>query len=460
VDLRAALAGIVDPGRGLVDLSMSLSGSRVSGFAVSGGLVIRIQTGGDGEFLFSAGGFHPRYIAPSDLAVPQRLEIKLADLPILQITFRGYIALTSGSVQAGARLDLVAGDEDTGISGTLGFDVLLRWSPSFAFTAVLHGSFALRAGGATICSVSIDVILEGPSPAWHVAGSASVRLLFIKVSFHVDESWGRQTEPALPPPDVVGAVVRALSRPEAWAPVMPEGSAGILRLRAAAPGEPSPPRVHPLGRLVVRQEVAPLNTPITRFGSAPLAGPTKLEIAAQPGAGLGSGATRARFAAGQFFTLTDDQQLTQPAFEEFDAGVSVQGGAPTTSPTVRAVAMVYEDKTIREADGNGNGNGNGDLGLLRFGLFNDSMLSVAVTNGAVARSDVHAARSRYVADAPPTAAVRGDADRLVAIDTRTRAIVAIAGVDAARSHAEAAQALGASTERHTVTLVSAWELDA
>ena len=442
VDLRASLAGIVDPGRGLVEINVSLSGSRVSGFPVSGGLVVRVESGGGGEFIFSAGGFHPRYTPPAGLPVPQRLEIKLADLPLLQITFRGYFALTSGSVQAGARLDLVAGDPDTGISGTLGFDALLRWSPSFAFTASLYGSFAFRFAGETICSVSIDVMLEGPSPCWHVAGRASVELLFIEISFAVDESWGRQAEPALPPPDVVGTVLRALERPEAWAPVMPEGSAGILRLRVPKPGEPVG-TIHPLGQLVVRQEVAPLKTPITRFGSAPLPGPTTLTITGTPGAGLETSDVPGRFAAGQFFTLTEDQLLTQPAFADFHAGVVVQGAEATTSPTARVVTVAYEDKTIGPSDGG-----------TRFGLLSPSLLGAAVANGAVGRSALHAARSRYAAQEAPRVAVRPEAGRLLAVDIHTWAVVTtIAGI----THAEATQALAASA-RSDVTLAAAWEV--
>jgi hypothetical protein len=415
-----------------------------------------VQTSGGGEMILSAGGFHPRYTPPAGLSVPQRLEIKLADLPILQISFRGYFAITTGSVQAGARLDLIAGSDDLGLSGTLGFDVLLQWEPSFAFSAAIYASLGFKFLGATICSVNLDVVLEGPSPCWHVAGSASISIgPFLSPSFGIDESWGRQDERALPAPDVTGAVMRALSRPEAWAPLMPEGAAGILRLRVPGAGEPAPPRVHPLGRLTVRQEVAPLNTAITRFGASPLPAPTTLAITAEPGGGLAKTPKTDLFAAGQFFTRSQDEQLTMPAFEEFDSGITVESAGVKPSPDPRSVAMMYEDKTIRGADGGGAGH---------FRLFESHWLDVAVTSGAVGRSAVHAQRTRYLATNPlGPGPLEDGAQRPVAIDTRTRAVVALAGVDGARTYAEAAHALAAAVAanpglRDTVALASAWEL--
>lgn len=460
VDLRAAITGHLDPALGLVEINVSLANSRVTGYPISGGLVIRVQTSGDGEMIFSAGGFHPRYTPPANLPVPQRLEIKLADSALLQITFRGYFALTSGSVQAGARLDLVAGTDDLGLTGTLGFDVLLQWSPSFGFSAHVYASLGFNFLGETVCSVSLDVVLEGPSPCWHIAGRATIKIFFAKVSFGVDESWGRQDERALPAPDVVGAVRRALERPEAWAPLMPTGAAGILRLRVPAAGEELTARVHPLGSLSVRQEVAPLNTPITRFGAAPLPAPTTLEVVAvNVAANLLAPAKRDRFAAGQFFTRSEDEQLTMPAFEEFDSGVTVQSAGTTVSPSARTVSMMYEDKTIRGGD---------EDGAARFRLFEEHWMDHALAHGAVGRSDVHAERTRFIATNertvdPVTAAARAAAQRPVAVDTRTGLARSLPGVAGASTHAEAAHALAVAVAadpqlRGTVAIAAAWEL--
>jgi len=457
VDLRASLAGMIDPGKGLFEIDVSLTGSRISGFSVSGGLVARVQTSGGGELIFSAGGFHPRYKPPADLPVPQRLEIKLADLPVLQLSFRGYFAITSGSVQAGARLDLVAGTDDLGLTGTIGFDVLLQWSPAFGFSAELHASLAFRFAGATVASVTLDVTLEGPSPRWHIAGSASIKILFARVHFGVNESWGEQSGQALPAPDVLGAVRRSLEGPGAWSPLMPVGSAGILRLRVPGAGDTAPPPLaHPLGSLEVRQELAPLNIAITRFGAAPLATPTTLSLSVVPGAQLSAAVKQDRFAAGEFFSRSEDQQLTMPAFEDFDCGVTVRSAGITHALNVRSVSLVYEDKTI------GGAVPTDPLG--RFTLFEESWTHLAVAVGAVGRSDVHAQRSRYVAtNGLPIALL--DADRPVAMDTRTGAAVALAGVDGARSHAEAAFALATavaadSSLAGTVALASAWEVAA
>ena len=178
-------------------------------------------------------------------------------------------------------------------------------------------------------------------------------------------------------------------------------------------------------------------------------------MSAVAGAGLGASAKQDRFAAGQFFTRSEDEQLTMPAFEEFDCGVTVESAGVRPSPTDRPVTMMYEDKTIRGAAQNGG---------LRFRLFEDDWVHLAVGHGAVARSAVHAGRAAYVAtNPPPLGPVDDAAQRPVAIDTLSRAVVSVPGVDGARTHAEAAHALAAAVAadpglRGSITLAAAWEL--
>jgi hypothetical protein len=82
----------------------------------------------------------------------------------------------------------------------------------------------------------------------------------------------------------------------------------------------------PLGRLVVKQQVVPLNTSrdIDSFGGAPVAGAKRFTVAAslnsQP-QGTGTDVVRDQFAPAQFFAMSDDEKLAGPSFEEMDAGL-------------------------------------------------------------------------------------------------------------------------------------------
>jgi hypothetical protein len=78
-----------------------------------------------------------------------------------------------------------------------------------------------------------------------------------------------------------------------------------------------------LGQLLVKQQVAPLNTArdIDTFGGAPVAGARRFALtAALNGAPLLSAAVQADFAPAQFFVMSDDEKLVAPSFESMDAG--------------------------------------------------------------------------------------------------------------------------------------------
>ncbi|MFI8521813.1 DUF6603 domain-containing protein [Streptomyces sp. NPDC085481] len=388
LDLRASVAGVVDAANGLVEINANLAGSRLLTASIEGGLALRIKSGQDATFILSAGGFHPRFTPPAGFPTPKRLTIPIADSPLLRIVFSGYFALTPGTVQAGAELSAVIGSRSTGVSGRLSFDALVRWEPSFGVMLDLAGSFALRVSGATLCSVGLRVHVDGPTPCWHVAGRASVSILFFDVSFPFDEHWNCTGEAkAPPPPDVCRLLEQALDDPHSWEPVLPDGARTMVSLRAddaAAGGR----LLHPLGRLRFSQRTVPLDVPVVRFGPGRLpAPPPKFSVKVTFAAGAGSAQpVQEDFARADFFDLTDDEKLTQPAFERLRSGSELTPPASATTARSHSVAVEYETKWL----------GGPVSTPAASWVISDAALTAALPFGAVGRSLVHALANRYV----------------------------------------------------------------
>ncbi|MER6160370.1 DUF6603 domain-containing protein [Streptomyces sp. NPDC001868] len=396
LDLRASLAGFVDSGAGLAELVGDLAGSRLLTSGIDGGIAVRLQSGSGAAFVLSAGGFHPGFPVPAGFPTPRPLSLTIADSPFLRIVFTGYFALTPGTIQAGAALSVVIGTRDTGVSGRLGFDALVRWEPSFGVVLDLYGSFHLRFDGMSLCSVDLRVRLEGPTPCWHVAGRASVSLFFIDVEFPFDEHWGCTAVAASPPvPDIAVLLERELDNPRSWEPVLPEGATALVTLRRDPAGAGAR-LLHPLGRLRFSQRVIPLDVEVTRFGPGRLPGPPKaygVDVRFATGTGTAS-PVREQFARADFFDLTDDEKLTQPAFEALPSGSELT--PPVARPTApsHTVDVRYETKWIGER-------GEPPQSVTPW-LLGAGHLTGALLHSAVATSAIRGDRIRY--HSPPVRA--------------------------------------------------------
>ncbi|WP_329453266.1 hypothetical protein OG894_42530 (plasmid) [Streptomyces sp. NBC_01724] len=407
IDLRAGVAGIVDAANGLVEIIADLAGSRLLFSPIAGGLALRVKSGSDATFILSAGGFHPSFPVPAAFPAPKRLSIAIADSPLLKIIFTGYFAVTPGTVQAGAALSASIGTPGTGVSGQLGFDALVRWEPSFGMVLDLYGSFHLRVGGASLCSVDLRVRVEGPTPCWHVAGRACVSLFFLDVSFPFDEHWGCTSQVTAPqPPDVLGKLREAVDDPRNWQPILPDNIGTLATLKADMD---DPRLLHPLGRLRFSQRVVPLGVAITRFGPGRLPVATPFNVAVAFGAGAAGTAApcKEQFARADFFDLTDEEKLTQPAFEVMRSGDELTPPSGPTAPG-QPVQVLYETKWIGER-------GHGVPGI-RWLLSDDSLVA-ALSHGAVARSSVHVDRARYAATGGAPRILKGRQYTIATTDT-------------------------------------------
>jgi Family of unknown function (DUF6603) len=341
VDLRAELYGEITPQHILI--VVSLSGSKIAGFALSGDIGLLIGFGDEAEFALSAGGFHPHYKPPKELAGMQRMSIDLSPPALLTLRAQCYFAVTTNSVQLGALVQLRADIGPAGAEGHLGFDALVRFDP-FHFEIDLSAGIALYVFGASFAGVDLSLHLEGPG-LWLAQGTASVSFLFFDFDFDVGPlTWG---EGENPPADVVSPVqlvADALSKTGAWRSRPLDEANRVVHLLDVDVSEAI--LVHPLGAFEVQQHAVPLETTIDRVGRhgvsehrVNLGPPT---INGQQAAAV-SYAT-ALFPPGQFLELNDDQKLSRPAFEPFPSGMRLAGVAGDTHGT--AVESVYRWETV------------------------------------------------------------------------------------------------------------------
>jgi hypothetical protein len=320
VQLRMDAVGVVDFDRGELSLDAALFDSRLLQYTLTGDMALRTSWGPQPTFVLAVGGFHPRFPVPAGFPKLGRLSLSLAQGKELTLRLDAYVAVTSNSVQLGARVDLMATAGGFKVEGTLGFDALVELAP-FGFTVDLRASLALRHEGTLLFSVFLELTLSGPSP-WHVTGRAGFKLLGVDCELRFERRFG-PVEP-LPPPEPVdvGKLLRAeVADPRNWAGELPAGVRPVVTLRAAGDG---PAAVHPLATFSLRQRKVPLNRRITRYGAAlPSGGPARFTLAvtaADQRALPPLEPLQDLFARGQFEPLSEDEKLTGAAFEPMESG--------------------------------------------------------------------------------------------------------------------------------------------
>jgi len=325
IRLQASVLGRVDPSVPVVELLVSLTGSWIVGLAVRGEIYLLVRGGAQPEFVLSAGGFHPRYMRPAGVPALRRLQIDLAPGGGFGLRIEAYLAVTSNAVQFGGQVQLEAMIAGCGVEGWLGLDALFIFEPHFAFAVHVRAGVAVRAFGRRLASVSLDFTLEGPAP-WRAFGTGSISVLFWDVELDFDVRWGAPAtggqvggrDPAVP-------LLAAIARPEAWIAERPQAErTGLVFTPEATRKLAKGKLVHPDATLRVSQAVLPLGVPISRFERRPVpvqewtirevtidSRKLKKPLPSLP----------ERFVPGEFFDLTEDQQLTERAFITRAGGV-------------------------------------------------------------------------------------------------------------------------------------------
>lgn len=337
--LHISFDGGVDFGKQLAFFEATLHDSRLESYPISGDLAFRYSWGDQAVFALALGGFNPQFQPPAGFPTLKRLAISIHS-SVARIEAQSYLALTSNTLQFGARVELTAGTGSFNVHGWLGFDALCERNP-LAFEFDLTAGVDLRAGTDVIASVHLDGKLSGPTP-WHIAGKASLSLLFFDVTVHFDKTWG-SIAAALPAPDPLPALTTALADSSSWRGALPQTVRAAITPAGSTADAGEAVLFDPASTLRITQRVVPLDQPITRFAGTPLGQTTTLTLDSLTAFGnptTPSGITSEEFAPAQFLDLTDAEKLSLPSFSAFDAGVELAGDAIDLGQSSRTRAVI------------------------------------------------------------------------------------------------------------------------
>jgi len=334
IRLEAVVLGMINSD-GLTIVA-SLSNSNILGIPIEGDIALRIRGGSDPLFAFSAGGFHPAFTPPQGMGGMKRIGTEISPGDMLRLRLGAYLAVTSNSVQFGASAELTAGIAGFGIAGEFRFDALIIFDP-FSFMADLHAHVGVECADFSVCSITLDGHLSGPTP-WRISGHASISILFFDVDVDVPElTWGSDHPPPLPPGRPPGPVLaRALADPASWTAVSRD-LPSMVRLRSGTGqlvGGQNPAAIHPLSDLAFRQTAVPLNVELQRMDGRPLPTPLTLSVA-ETGVDAPLPFARAPFPPAQFREMDDQSKLASSGYASFDAGFDLGKHEPVVAPEAR-----------------------------------------------------------------------------------------------------------------------------
>ena len=315
--------GIIDFDQKNASIDATLYDSRLAKtFAISGEMAMRSNWGNSPNFALAIGGFHPAFNPPPNFPKLKRVAINLSSGDNPRLRCEAYFALTSNTVQFGARAELFASGAGFSIQGEIGFDVLIQFSP-FHFEASFFAQVQLKRGSTNLFKVRVEGSLAGPRPL-HIKGKATFEILWWDVSIRFDKTL---IKGELPPPaelvDVSPLLREALGQQSNWRSQLPTGQRAMVTLRAQ-PGASTDVLLHPLGTLTIKQTVVPLNFDISKFGPTAPSGSRRFSITK---VNVGDkqqtlDTERDFFAPAQFIEMSDDKKLSRPSFEKMDAGVT------------------------------------------------------------------------------------------------------------------------------------------
>jgi hypothetical protein len=322
----------------------SLFESRVLFITIEGEMGLLVAWGDDANFVVSVGGFHPAFNPPPlPFPNPKRIAISILNESFAKIRVEGYFAVTSNTVQFGARVEIFFGLDEFNIQGHLAFDALFQFSP-FYFIITISASFGVKVFGVGLFSVRMRGQLEGTSP-WHIEGEGSISILFFDIDVPFSHTWGEEAQTTLPPIDVLPLLQEELDKLENWTASIPASNRLLVSLRKIDVGDDLV--LHPLGVLRVSQRALPLDLTLDKVGANKPRDVDHLSVVVA-GSDLAKRAdAEERFATAQFKALSDSQKLSTPAFERQHSGVELGvAGEPVQSDRAIRRTVRYEVEII------------------------------------------------------------------------------------------------------------------
>jgi hypothetical protein len=355
--LQVNFLGRIEPANSLLWFYAELYDSRVLFITLEGGMGLLVNWGNNSNFVFSVGGFHPQFTPPPlPFPAPPRLAVNILNETYARVRIEGYFAVTSNSVQFGARVEVFFGVSAFNIDGHFGFDALFQFDP-FYFSFSLSVSLSVKLFGMGVFSIGFSGLLEGPTP-WHIKGQGSIGFLFFSVSVPFEETWGEQPATPLPPIEIFPLIEREFNAITNWQAVVPTGSRLFVSLRKLDEPTESAPQtsqetdkrplvLHPVGSLRISQRKMPLDFKMDKLGNQMPADVNEISIAAAiSGAdAVNPGVAKEKFARGEYQNLDQAKKLSEPAFELYNGGLELKADGAQLK-TSMAVKRIIRYETI------------------------------------------------------------------------------------------------------------------
>jgi hypothetical protein len=332
VQLLVDILGYYDFEEMELGIDARLRDSTLAGLPLTGSLCVRARFGEDPTFIMAVGGFHPRFTdLPPGIPQQDRMGVQLV-YGELTISIGCYTAITSNSFQIGVDAQLLVVASDFKVEAYLGFDALFIFTPRFCFIIDFRMGAAVSWKGHDLASIRVKGSLSGPG-RWEVEGTASFKILFFEVEIGFKEAWGDAPPVPLVDGPILPDILAELADPTSWHASLP-GGRQLVSLRVLGADELVV--AHPLGALEGRQKVVPLGLTIEKVrGTRPTDG-FRFDVGEVRVGGNAVAKTLAKehFARGEYYTLSEDDKLTSPSFERFDAGVRIGSDAFVAGPAV------------------------------------------------------------------------------------------------------------------------------
>jgi len=344
IQLKIDVLGTVDFGLEKLAIDGTMYDSYVVEFQLSGDLALRFNWGNNANFLFSLGGFNPKFAPPPDVPALRRLSVSLGMGDNPRLSANSYLAVTSNSLQFGANVDAYASAGDFAVHGYVGFDTLFIFSP-FSFEIDFSAGFDISYDGASLAGIHLDATLSGATP-FHLHGDASFHILFFDVSASIDLKWGNTKQAILPSVPVLDPLLNALQDTRNWSVALPPQCTQAVSLRQLTDAALQL-IVHPMGTLSCRETVVPLDCSITLFNNAPPADGNEFSITSVSinNVPATTAPNPEQFAIAQFTTMSDADKLSAQSYESFGAGVKI-GFAAISNGNDSPRDVVYQDRYI------------------------------------------------------------------------------------------------------------------
>ncbi len=354
IQINIAILGAIDFANLRLGIYGSLYDSKILDFALSGDMAMAASWSPEEKnLILSLGGFNPRFKPPSNFppfnAPPlKRLTIAFSSYVSLQC----YVALTSNTLQFGARVDALFKKGSATISGFLGFDALVQFVPLYFIVDVIAG-FSVKYKGRSLASIKFSGFIEGPNPI-RIKGSVTFSILWWDISIGVDKTFGIQIPELISSIDLWLILRDTLEQNDSWIAELPTWAIDGIIVKGSSSSEEENETnnngherllVHPVGTLKVSQRIVPFNHTLTKFGTSNPLGNPQFKIISLLDESTNLVTTQDYFAPAQFSNYDNTQKLSLKSFDLMDSGVMLGDGHVDISCPLESISkkqMIYE----------------------------------------------------------------------------------------------------------------------